>query len=82
LHVAGLSQQRLRGGETNFVTLGLKISGEPGDAILFHNCGAAASPDRATLHAGLPATRGEKWLPSNWYHEKTFGADATGVNNA
>ena len=68
------------GGETNFVTLGLKIKGEPGDAILFHNCDAAGAPDRATLHAGLPVARGEKWLLSKWYREKAFDADATRVN--
>jgi prolyl 4-hydroxylase len=60
------------GGETNFVTQGLKIKGAPGDAILFHNCDAAGAPDRSTLHAGLPVTRGEKWLLSKWFRDTTF----------
>lgn len=61
------------GGETQFVNANMKLKGEPGDAVLFHNCNAATgAPDRATLHAGLPVTSGQKWLLSKWYREKTF----------
>jgi prolyl 4-hydroxylase len=59
-------------GETSFITAGMKIKGNVGDAIVFHNCDAAGAPDRSTLHAGLPVTRGQKWLVSKWYREKTF----------
>ncbi|NOT40835.1 MAG: hypothetical protein HOP13_10105 [Alphaproteobacteria bacterium] len=61
------------GGETQFVNANMKLKGEPGDAVLFHNCDAVTgAPDRATLHAGLPVTSGQKWLLSKWYREKTF----------
>jgi prolyl 4-hydroxylase len=61
------------GGETQFVNANMKLKGEPGDAILFHNCDAATgAPDRATLHAGLPVTSGQKWLLSKWFREKSF----------
>jgi prolyl 4-hydroxylase len=60
------------GGETNFIAAGHKIKGNVGDAVLFHNCDAAGMPDNTTLHAGLPVTRGQKWLLSKWYREKRF----------
>jgi prolyl 4-hydroxylase len=60
------------GGETHFVTAGLKIKGAPGDAMLFHNCDASGAPDKTSLHAGLPVTRGQKWLLSKWFREKRF----------
>lgn len=61
------------GGETRFLVPGLNVKGDPGDAILFHNCDAATgAPDKSTLHAGLPVASGEKWLLSKWYREKTF----------
>lgn len=60
------------GGETSFVTSGMTITAGVGDGILFHNCDATGAPDRTTLHAGLPVTRGQKWLLSKWYRDKTF----------
>ncbi len=61
------------GGETHFISANMKLKGEAGDAVLFHNCDAATgAPDRATLHAGLPVTSGQKWLLSKWFREKPF----------
>jgi prolyl 4-hydroxylase len=62
------------GGETHFIGAGLKIKGEVGDGVLFHNCDASGAPDRGTLHSGLPVAQGQKWLLSKWYREKTFVA--------
>lgn len=59
------------GGETDFPTLGLRHRGKCGDALLFANCDARNEPDRRTLHAGLPPTRGEKWLLSQWIRNRT-----------
>jgi prolyl 4-hydroxylase len=53
------------GGETDFPETGLRHRGRKGDALLFWNV-AEGAPDRRTLHAGLPTTRGEKWLLSQW----------------
>jgi prolyl 4-hydroxylase len=52
--------------ETSFLTLDWRWRGAKGDAILFWNVDEAGAPDRATLHAGLAPTRGEKWLLSQW----------------
>ncbi len=58
------------GGETAFTDLGLTFRGETGDALLFRNLDADSEPDPRTRHAGLPTTRGEKWLFSQWIRDR------------
>jgi hypothetical protein len=60
------------GGETHFPHANAKLKGNTGDAVLFYNCDSSGAPDRTSLHAGLPVTRGQKWLLSKWYREKAF----------
>jgi prolyl 4-hydroxylase len=73
----GVANQRIRtviiylnegfgGGETVFVTTGLRVRPRAGDAILFDNCQADGSPDPASAHAGLPVTAGSKWIATRW----------------
>ena len=59
------------GGETEFKAIGLRHRGRRGDALLFANVDLAGNPDRRTLHAGLPPTRGEKWVLSQWIRDRT-----------
>ena len=54
------------GGETAFLKLGLQHKGQKGDGLLFWNVDADGKPDPMTFHAGLPPTRGEKWIVSQW----------------
>ncbi len=54
------------GGETSFTDLGLAHRGAKGDALWFANLDASGEPDPDTRHAGLPPTRGEKWVFSQW----------------
>jgi len=54
------------GGETAFPTLGRRYKGRTGDALFFYNALPDGTPDRRTLHAGTPTTRGEKYLFSQW----------------
>jgi len=61
-----LNDAGLEGGETDFPLLSLRHRGRRGDALVFFNLDAAGQPDRRTVHAGLPPTRGEKWLLSQW----------------
>lgn len=58
------------GGETEFPKLGIKFRGEAGEALIFDNVDANGEGDMNTVHAGLPVTRGEKWLLSQWIREK------------
>lgn len=54
------------GGETHFPRLGLTHRGRAGDALMFVNALADLSPDKRTLHAGRPPSRGEKWIVSQF----------------
>ena len=54
------------GGETEFPLVGVRCKGNTGDALCFWNVLPDGSPDRRTMHAGLPPTKGEKWLLSQW----------------
>lgn len=54
------------GGETAFPPLGIKVRGRTGDGLLFRNASAAGTPDPRAIHAGLPVTRGIKYVASRW----------------
>jgi prolyl 4-hydroxylase len=54
------------GGETRFPELGITVRGAVGDMLVFPNLTPAGKRDDRMLHAGLPVTRGEKWLASRW----------------
>ena len=58
------------GGETDFPKLGIKYRGRAGDALIFENVKPNGTGDLSTLHAGLPPTRGDKWLFSQWIRSK------------
>ena len=54
------------GGETHFPEIGVAVRGATGDLLIFHNLTADKLPDPRMTHAGLPITRGEKWLATRW----------------
>ncbi|MGQ2989559.1 MAG: 2OG-Fe(II) oxygenase [Brevundimonas sp.] len=54
------------GGETAFSAPDLKLRGRKGDAILWANVTPDGRADPLSRHAGLPPTRGEKWVLSQW----------------
>jgi hypothetical protein len=58
------------GGETDFPKLNFRYKGVRGDALMFWNIDAAGMPDYRTVHAGLPPTKGVKWLLSQWIRNK------------
>ncbi|HVT36546.1 MAG TPA: 2OG-Fe(II) oxygenase [Nevskiaceae bacterium] len=59
------------GGETDFPVARLRHKGRKGDALYFANITDGDVPDHRTLHAGLPPTRGAKWLLSQWMRSRT-----------
>lgn len=61
------------GGETAFLKTGFRYRGRKGDALLFANVDSARAPDPLTTHAGLPPTRGEKWILSQWIRDRSPG---------
>ena len=58
------------GGETDFPLLGLRHRAAQGDALLFWNVRPSGALDYDTLHAGLPPTRGVKWVLSQWIRDR------------
>lgn len=62
------------GGETEFPLLQKRFRCPAGGALFFLNVDAQASPDRRTLHAGLPPGQGEKWLLSQWIRGRPLAA--------
>lgn len=71
------------GGETEFSEVGYKFKARKGDALMFLNVDADGAPDPMSMHAGLPPTRGEKWLLSLWLRGKPVNAYQTpGVTGA
>lgn len=58
------------GGYTEFPKLGFRFRGEVGDALIFWNLNAQGQREMDSLHAGMPVTRGEKWLLSKWVRQR------------
>lgn len=57
----------IEGGETEFPLMGKKIKPEKGKGVLFFNLEDDLSGRRElSKHAGLPPTKGEKWMCNKW----------------
>ncbi len=61
------------GGETEFMKAGFRNKGGMGDGIFFANL-KDGKTDRMSLHAGRPIVSGEKYLLSQWIHDRPFAA--------
>lgn len=81
--VSGASNRRIQtalvylnngyeGGETRFVKTGLTVKGGAGDVVLFSNEGADGGPNPLSEHAGMPVTRGVKYLATRWIRESRW----------
>lgn len=62
------------GGELEFPKIGFRHRGRAGDAVFFANVDAAGKPEKLSLHAAKPVTRGEKFIFSQWIHDRPFTA--------
>ena len=60
------------GGETAFVQTDVKVRGRSGEMLLFANMAPDGEADPLAEHAGLPVTRGEKFLATRWIREKRW----------
>ena len=54
------------GGGTAFPNVGLTVTALAGSAVYF----AYEGGDTSSLHAGLPVSRGEKWIATKWLRER------------
>lgn len=62
------------GGELEFPKVGVRHKGRAGDGVYFAHVDAEGRPDRLSLHAALPITRNEKFVLSQWIHDRPFTA--------
>lgn len=56
------------GGGTHFPRVGVTACARKGSALYF----AYENGDQSSLHAGLPVTRGEKWIATKWIRERPY----------
>jgi len=64
------------GGDLVFPKVGVQHKGRTGDGIYFAHVDESGTPDRLSLHAALPVTRNEKFILSQWIHDRPFTAIA------
>ena len=63
----------MEGGETDFPLMGKKIKPEKGKGVLFFNLEDDLSGRRElSKHAGLPPTKGEKWMCNKWIRVNNY----------
>ena len=60
------------GGETIFPAAGWMVSPQRGNAVYFEYCNSLDQLDHASLHAGNPVIRGEKWVATKWMRQRRF----------
>jgi prolyl 4-hydroxylase len=56
------------GGDTDFPNQNIKIKPEKGKGVLFYNTDKNGNILEKSLHAGLPVSRGNKWIANKWIH--------------
>ena len=61
------------GGDLEFPKVDFRCKGAKGDAVYFAHIDPSGKPDPLSLHAGLKIRQGEKWVLSQWIHDRPFG---------
>lgn len=60
------------GGETEFVSIGIKVKPEKGKAVLFWNTDDQEVIIPQSKHRANPVHNGEKWICTKWNHPKPY----------
>jgi prolyl 4-hydroxylase len=60
------------GGETDFPKIGVRVRGAVGDMLVFRNVRDNGAFDERMIHAGLPVTKGVKWMASRWIRGSNY----------
>lgn len=61
------------GGDLDFVKVGFSYKGKTGDGLFFASM-REGKPDPQSLHGARPVTKGEKFIFSQWIHDRPFKA--------
>lgn len=57
------------GGATWFPQAGIRVAPKRGLVLMWNNMAADGSPNRLTLHEGMPVVRGVKYIVTKWFRE-------------
>ncbi|NIJ31361.1 prolyl 4-hydroxylase [Sphingomonas insulae] len=60
------------GGETYFPSQQIVVTPRAGDILIFHNTTADGVADPRSRHAGLPVTKGVKWIATKWLRNSRY----------
>ncbi len=60
------------GGGTGFPEIELTVHPKKGSAVYFEYCNPQGELDTRLLHAGLPVTKGDKWIATKWIRQSKF----------
>jgi prolyl 4-hydroxylase len=60
------------GGTTDFPSIGIRIEPQPGALLIWNNADEDGVPNPWTLHAGMPVTRGAKYIITKWYRTRPW----------
>lgn len=61
------------GGTTDFPNIGVSIPPQRGALLVWNNACLDGSLNNATMHAGMPVTKGEKYVITKWYRTRKWG---------
>ena len=60
------------GGATAFPEIGLEVRARKGNAVYFEYRNKQGQLDSRSLHAGLPVSKGEKWIATKWIRQSNY----------
>jgi len=63
---------QFEGGETDFPKIKVRVLGGVGDMLVFKNVRDNGELDERMIHAGLPVTKGVKWMASRWIRTEPY----------
>lgn len=61
------------GGETAFTELGIAVRPRRGALLIWNNNLPDGTPNENTMHAGVPVTKGVKYIITKWYRSRKWG---------
>jgi prolyl 4-hydroxylase len=60
------------GGETDFLEIGKTFAPKKRMAVIWKNSNGTGTENPASIHAGLPVTKGKKMIITKWYRERKW----------
>ncbi len=60
------------GGETIFPKAEIDVKARKGNLMLFYSCTPDGETDPQSLHGGAPVLKGEKWILTKWYRQRSY----------